>query len=169
MLNLFEDVVPILLEASHFPEVIAGYGDPNAWMKKEVQRLEMLLTHMGDRDPAIGDIVRGNLTAKVAPLYQASLGTKTNDELAAMLAARVVESDPSMRVWVFSVQAVNASLVKSVSRRDHALFAMPVRPLNSINGLLGNPGAYSLASALLTLQAPNGRLKESRHAARFQR
>ena len=124
--SLFGAVIPRLLKAGRYAEVVAGIGDPDKFMDKQLADLKITTDAIPDNE-MFRNIMRGQVMTKSGQLYQALIGTGEHDAAGSALAARMVEFDPSVHTWNRLIRIARKAKRKElrVKLREMALEALP--------------------------------------------
>ncbi|MEM6675127.1 MAG: protein disulfide isomerase family protein [Planctomycetota bacterium] len=97
--QLFDAVVPMLIEAGRYQEVADGFGDPAAWLAREIQFFEPTAAYLEKEHPEAVEIMRDRIVEDASQLYLALLGTTTSDHTAFALAQGLTEFAPDVKTW----------------------------------------------------------------------
>lgn len=128
--QLFQEVVPVLLEAKRYDEVVAEFGDPVDWLKRKQRLVKMVQLSAKTRKQAsdtAADYMLSRTIKDGGYLYQALVGARKHDIVAAEFAKGLVEVSPALNTWKTLVESAKATeredLVKSL--RADAQEALP--------------------------------------------
>ncbi len=110
--ELFEEIVPLLMKAKRYQDVVDGYGDPLTWYRGRLERTKILASASGDESNLSS--YRLQLTTKAGLVYEALLGANKYDDQASKLAAALVEQAPSPATWNALMRAAHKAGRKDV-------------------------------------------------------
>lgn len=94
---LFPAVIPDLLKAGEFEQLLADYGDPQEWFEKNLRRTERMLRVIEDEE--LVRIFTIRFVKDALQLYHALLGTGSHDSEASTLVDKLLAFDSSLDTW----------------------------------------------------------------------
>lgn len=114
--QLFKEVVPMLIEAMRYDDVVEGFGDPIDWMKRQVWLTE-LMKRPGSQPipgvPSAHEIHVEHTVKEAGYLYTALLGAGGDDLVVTEFVAQLIDYAPARGTWKTLLESA-----KKVGRDD---------------------------------------------------